>query len=142
MDAEHIIQVQDHFEKADIDRLGAGLREFNRLHVEDDNRQPLAVFLRDGDDQIVGGLHGDTYWGWLYVAAFWIHPDLRLQGYGEKLLRIAEEEAIRRGCHHAHLDTMSFQALPFYEKQGYEVFGQIDDLPVGHTRYFLKKKLG
>ena len=77
MNTELSIQVTEHFEKADIEHLGAGLREFNRQHVEDDNHQPLAVFLRDGKYQIVGGLHGATYWGWLYVAVFWIHADLR-----------------------------------------------------------------
>ena len=29
----------------------------------------------------------------------------------------AEKEAIRRGCHHVHVDTMSWQAPKFYEKQ-------------------------
>jgi len=54
---------------------------------------------------------------------------------------MAEEEARRRGCHSVHLDTLSFQALPFYQKHGYAVFGALENHPVGHTRYFLKKKL-
>jgi hypothetical protein len=36
---------------------------------------------------------------------------------------------------------MSFQAQPFYEKQGYTVFGVLEDLPDGHKRIFLKKDL-
>jgi hypothetical protein len=40
-----------------------------------------------------------------------------------------------------HLDTMSFQALPFYQKQGYTVFGILEDLPEGHRRYYLRKDL-
>ncbi len=36
---------------------------------------------------------------------------------------------------------MSFQALPFYQKLGYTVFGQLDDLPIGHQMYFLQKAL-
>ena len=56
-------------------------------------------------------------------------------------MQLAEGEAKRRGCHGAHLDTLSSQALPFYQKLGYTVFGQIDDLPVGHARYYLKKSL-
>jgi hypothetical protein len=38
------------------------------------------------------------------------------------------------------LDTFSFQARPFYEKLGYEVFGQLEDYPRGHSRYFLQKR--
>ena len=49
--------------------------------------------------------------------------------------------AARRGCHRASLDTTSFQALPFYLKHGYAIWGQLDDFPIGHSRYFLKKAL-
>jgi GNAT superfamily N-acetyltransferase len=141
MEPQLAIQVEAQAAKADIDFLNDRLREYNLNFVADDNYQPLAVFLRDANGEIVGGLHGNTYWGWLYVAIFWMHPDVCGQGYGKKLLRAAEEEGLRRGCHHAHLDTMDFQALPFYEQQGYVVFGQIDDMPLGHARYFLTKKL-
>ncbi len=56
------------------------------------------------------------------------------------MLRAAEQEAVKRSCLHAHLDTFDFQALPFYQKQGYEIFGQLEDYPVGHKRYFLQKR--
>jgi hypothetical protein len=36
---------------------------------------------------------------------------------------------------------MSFQALPFYQKLGYEKWGELNDFPIGHTRHFLKKRL-
>jgi GNAT superfamily N-acetyltransferase len=119
------------------------LREYNISKVgDDDHHQTLGIFLRDPEGNIMGGLLGDTYWGWLYVSTLWIDDRLRGQGYGENLLASAEQEAVRRGCHHAHLETMSFQALPFYAKHGYIVFGVLDDLPAGHKKYYLQKKLG
>ncbi len=117
------------------------LRDYNLLHAEDDNHRPFAIFLRAADNSLVGGLLGGTYWGWLHVDILWIHETLRHQGYGHAMLAAAEEEARRRGCHHAHLDTMSCQALGFYEQQGYQVFGELTDLPAGHSRYFLQKEL-
>ena len=117
------------------------LQKFNFGIVGDDNHRSLAIFLRNKESHIVGGLLGDTYWGWLYVSILWIDERLRGQGYGDKLLGLAEQEAIVRGCKHAHLDTMDFQALPFYEKRGYAVYGVLDDLPEGHKRYFLQKSL-
>ena len=29
----------------------------------------------------------------------------------------------------------------FYKKQGYQVFGQLDDIPPGYTSFFLKKQI-
>jgi GNAT superfamily N-acetyltransferase len=101
----------------------------------------MGIFIRNPGGQILGGLLGDTYWGWLYVSILWIDERLRGQGYGEKLLAAAEQEAIRRGCSHAHLDTMSFQAQPFYEKHGYTVYGVLEDQPAGHKKIYLQKKL-
>jgi hypothetical protein len=39
------------------------------------------------------------------------------------------------------LETLSFQARGFYERYGYSVFGELDDFPPGHRKYFLKKNL-
>jgi GNAT superfamily N-acetyltransferase len=126
---------------SDTQFVHARLREYNLLHAEDDDHRPLAVFLRDAENDIVGGLVGGTYWGWLYVNVLWIREDLRGAGHGQALLHIAEREALRRGCHHAHLETHTFQSLAFYEKQGYTVFGQLPDLPKGYIKYYLQKAL-
>ncbi len=53
----------------------------------------------------------------------------------------AEDYARMRGCHSAYLDTHTWQARPFYEKRGYEVFATLDDFPPGHKKFFLRKKL-
>jgi ribosomal protein S18 acetylase RimI-like enzyme len=90
---------------------------------------------------VAGGLLGETYWGWLHIAQIWLHESIRKRGYGTRLVQLAEVEAIQRGCQHAHLDTMDWQALDFYLGMGYAVFGQLNDLPAGHTRYFLQKAL-
>ncbi len=84
---------------------------------------------------------GASYWGWLVIEILWVAEALRGQGYGSRLLAAAEKEALQRGCRHAHLDTMSFQAPNFYLQHGYQVFGELHDLPHGHRRIFLKKEL-
>ena len=55
-------------------------------------------------------------------------------------MQSAQHEAHLRGCRHAYLDTFDFQALGFYQKLGYELFGHLDDYPPGHTKYFLQKR--
>jgi len=57
-------------------------------------------------------------------------------------MTMLEQEVLRLGCTHAHLDTYSFEARPFYEKLGYELFATLEDYPPGCCKYFLKKTLG
>ncbi len=101
----------------------------------------LVLLVRANDGTVMGGLLGGTYWQWLHVGTLWVHEDLRGQGFGSDMLKAAEREAVKRGCHSAFLDTMSWQALPFYQKYGYSVYGQLEDFPLGHTRYYLQKRL-
>jgi GNAT superfamily N-acetyltransferase len=102
---------------------------------------PVALFLRDENDEVRGGLLGDIWGGWLRVALLWVAEALRGQGYGRTLLQAAERRAVERGCRHVYLDTFSFQAPDFYQKLGYEVFAEVEDWPLGHKHYFLRKQL-
>ena len=140
LDNDYHITLSDQHSREEEEIVSEGLYAYNRSHVED-HYTPLNLFIRDESGDIKGGLLGATYWGWCAINILWMPDDLRGKGYGTHLMQIAEEEAIRRGCFGAHLDTLSFQALPFYQKLGYSVFGQIDDLPMGHARYYLKKLL-
>lgn len=125
----------------DVSQIRDNLMEFNRRFAVDDHYQPLTIIARDPQNTLVGGLLGETYWGWLHISIVWIHGDLRGKGYGTLMLHQAEAEALRRGCHYAHLDTMDWQALDFYEKHGYSIFGVLENLPIGHSRYFMQKSL-
>lgn len=124
---------------ADLEVIERALVEHNEARSEPRNYQPLALFLRNVEGEIVGGLCGHTVWGWLFVSQLWVAEDLRGQDYGTKLMEAAESEARGRNCHAAYVDTFSFLALDFYRKQGYTVFGSLENFPKGHTRYFLKK---
>jgi GNAT superfamily N-acetyltransferase len=69
-------------------------------------------------------------------------PDtLRGGGLAGKILAKAEEEAAARGCRGAWIDTFNPHALSAYQRQGYEIFGELPDFPDGRTRTFLKKLL-
>lgn len=101
----------------------------------------VQIFLRNKEDKFVGGAIGSVFGGWLYISLMWIEESLRNQGYGTKLLKMMENEAIKLGCKNAHVDTYSFEAKPFYEKNGYTVFASLENYPEGHSKHFLKKKL-
>ena len=135
------ISIYDEPDPEDVNTIENGLTAFNLRHAPPENYRKLVVVLRAADNRVVGGILGNTWWGWLRIDVLWIDEAARGQDWGSRLMQAAEAEAIRRGCHHVFLDTMSFQALPFYLKLGYTIFGQLDDLPVGHSRYFLQKTL-
>ena len=127
-----------------------GLKQHIRDHLDTFNvaatglseYYPVTFVLRDARDEILGGLLGAIWGGWLHVAFFWVAEPLRRRDLGSQLLRAAEAYALERGCRHVHLDTFSFQAPGFYARHGYREFGRLDDHPPGHTHHFLTKTLG
>lgn len=76
----------------------------------------------------------------MHVDLLAVPESLRGQDVGTALMQRAEAMARERGCVGAWLDTFAFQARGFYEKLGYNVFGEIPDHPVGSARYFLRKR--
>ena len=130
-----------HPSETETDYIREALNQFNCAHVGDDGHTPLNLIEYDADGSIIGGLLGGTYWGWMYIDILWVREDHRRQGIGSRLLTEAEKEAMRRGCHHVHVDTMSWQAPMFYQKHGYEVIGVLPDIPRGNQKYLLMKAL-
>ncbi len=135
------IALEQNPQAKDINAVVQGLVEFNRLQTNGAMPEYLLVTVRAPQGALLGGLVGATYLGWLQVHSVWLPDDLRGRGYGAQLMATAEEEALRRGCRRAMLETYSFQALPFYEKCGYTVFSTLPDFPIGGARYALTKDL-
>ena len=127
--------------KQETDYIRDALTAFNDEKVGQDGHTPLNIIEYDKDGNIIGGIIGGTYWGWMYIDILWVREDCRRKGLGSKLLIEAEKEAIRRGCHHIHVDTMSWQAPKFYEKHGYETIGILPDIPKGNQKHLLMKTL-
>jgi len=135
------IEVTDAPANDDLALVGAELSAFNDSDVGPADMRELVVFLRNSTGDIQGGCSGWTGWGWLYIRWLWVAPELRRAGHAGTLIQHAEEEAVKRGCHGAHIDTFSDVALSLYKRLGYSVFGSLPDFPVGRTRTFLQKPL-
>lgn len=118
-----------------------GLSDFNLHQAGLGKTSPLTLAAKDSEGTLIGGLVGDTGWGWLYVNLLWVADRCRRQGIGRQLLRAAEAESVRRGCAHAFLRTFDFQAPGFYEREGYVVFGVQENFPLGHRGFYLRKDL-
>lgn len=119
--------------------IDAGLHAYNESVIGQYQLHRIAVVARDEADTIIGGSYGDLLWDWCYVKRLWVHANWRKHGLGSNLLHGIEAAAIEQGFSRFHLETTSFQALEFYQKHGYSLFGVLNDKPVGHKRYYLKK---
>lgn len=127
------------------EHLSDKIVEFNAQQVPFSQSEPfidLSYSLKTEDDLFVGGIRAFLYcWKCLYIDVLWIEEKYRHLGYGAKLIKKVEQEAIKQGCHLAHLDTFDFQAKDFYLKRGYEICGELEDCPPQHKRFYLRKYL-
>lgn len=107
------------------------------------DRAPIGAELSDpASGKVLGGLWGRTELGLLFLDMLFLPEDVRGRSLGGRLLSAVEEEARRRGCKRAVVETSSFQAPGFYERHGYEEFGRVEFGLPGHARVFLRKSLG
>jgi GNAT superfamily N-acetyltransferase len=134
------IRIENGMSVDDESTVVRGLLAFNEARIGPSNEQPVRLIARD-DHGVVGGLIGQTRWSWLYVAKLWVHERARGRGVGRRLLTAAEDLARSRGCTGASLDTFEYQARPFYEKLGYELFGTLEGYPPGYRQFYLRKRL-
>jgi ribosomal protein S18 acetylase RimI-like enzyme len=139
--SEYLITLIDSEKSEEEAFILKSLKEFNQSKVGDSRNKALTLAMKNQRGEIIAGLTGRTSLGWLFVENLWVHEEIRGKNIGTELLSSAENEARKRGCRFAHLDTFGFQALDFYKKQGYEIFGELQDYPEGYSRYFLKKFL-
>ena len=130
--------------KQDQDYLIDRLVDYNLSQVkseQEENFIDLSMKVVE-DDKIIAGIIAKMYcWNIVYVDTLWVDPDYRGRRIGEKLLTMLENEAKLKGAKLVHLDTFDFQAKDFYLKQGYEIFGKLEDCPENHCRYYMKKAL-
>jgi len=128
--------------------INSKLREFNdtnsKYHRE--YREPgeiiyLNIIVESETNECIGGLTAELYWGWLNIKYLWVHDDFRTQRIGSKVLMEAEKVALSNNCIFAQLNTYSFQARAFYEKQGYQIIGELKNYPPGCSYYWMRKDL-
>lgn len=123
----------------EVTELRMSLRSYNSAFAGQYERTQLMHQVRDERGALLGGIYGYISWDWLYIDLLWVDESLRGKGVGSQLISAIEDEANSLGVYRYYLGTTTFQALDFYLKQGYEICGEIEDLPPGHTNYFLKK---
>ena len=70
--ASYTISMDDQPSEADIHLLIRNLVSYNDTQAEKENWQRLAIFIRDDQGEMAGGLYGYTHWGWLFISHLWM----------------------------------------------------------------------
>lgn len=141
MDETYSVVAEEAPTPEDIHVVRRGLGRFNQDAGGLENSEALTLFIRDATGQNLGGLLGYTIGALLQIDFLWLDERIRGKGLGTRLLRVAEEEAVARGCKMAGLRTFDFQAPRFYEKNGYVTFGELREVVGEHTLHFFRKDL-
>ena len=115
--------------------------EFNVKASGFDDGRLLGIRVHDEAGELIAGLQGWTWAGWLEVRTLWVREDARRQGIGRRLIAAAEAEGRARGATRALIDTHGFQAPGFYRKLGYEEVAVIPDYPPGSAKHTFLKAL-
>lgn len=115
---------------------------FTARELPENANKPIEIVATDADGRVAGGLVGSSQFKWMKIEFLVVREDLRRMGIGQRLMTMAETEAVTRGCTSIFVDTMSYQAPDFYKRLGYGQVGFIRDWDShGHDKYFFVKQL-
>lgn len=139
------MQITKLWNQEDTDYIRKKVIEHNLSKIPNDVKHPVkyvSFMLRNEAGEILGGITGTIYWYNLYIDSLWVDESLRGNGYGKELLDNIEETARENKCRLIQLDTFSFQAPDFYQKNGYQVVGVVKEFPnKGFQQYYLEKRI-
>lgn len=114
---------------------------FNQVQWQGLSRKNLGLKLQDSEGKLLAGISGKTFGNWFLIDYLWVDESLRHQKIGSRLLLEAELKAKARGCQFALLDTLDFQAKPFYERHGCHVQWIQQAYPETGSKFFMVKAL-
>ncbi len=139
------IEITTKASKNDAEVLSEGITDYNKSTVSElesnDAEVRFFVFARNSNNKITGGIRAACYWNTLHIELLWLSQECRGQGFGKIILGFAEEFAKINNCEKVFVETTSWQAKPFYEKNGYNLIGTLKDRPKGYVSYYLTKNL-
>lgn len=105
------------------------------------NAETISIAAFD-DSEVIGVIVARFEYQALEVTQLAVQKNYRKQGIGSQLLNEVERLAKARGVLNVTLTTQDFQGTSFYEEQGYQLYGQLVDMPrAGESRFYFYKTL-
>jgi ribosomal protein S18 acetylase RimI-like enzyme len=118
-----------------------GFREHAIATIGFDETFAPVSFVASDEGQFAGAVVVELFWGTLHVKYVFVKEEYRKQGIATKLMQKAFEYGKEHKCAFAFVETMSFQALGFYQKLGFVLEYTRSGYSHGTAFHYLRKDL-
>lgn len=144
LDELNIVITEDH-PLSDIHWIKSNIIEHHAECLGDKHQskpEPVSIIIKDVAGKRIAGAFGYAYLNVFTVEGMFIDKAYRRKGIGRKLSILLQNEAEKRNCHTATLETYSFaNTKNFYNSLGVIFSKRIYNSPKGHCKYILINKL-
>ncbi|MEG0328388.1 MAG: GNAT family N-acetyltransferase [Erysipelothrix sp.] len=99
-------------------------------------------FILSENDKVMGGYYATQHDDVVHLHLLAVDKKARKKRYGVALLKHLINLAIDQDATRITLTTLDFQAKDFYIKQGFHIFGELENTPVkGVKKYYLTMEI-
>ena len=127
--------------RKDRKHLDDRLMGFNGYQIKGYAFEGFLYKIINDSNKVIAGIDCLMGGGWVEIVSLWVSKQYRKKEIGKRLLLEAEKTAKEKACHGSYLYTYSFQAPRFYEKNGYTIFGVLENYYKNHSKFYMKKSL-
>lgn len=131
-------KLRDEIKKKIFDGFGSHAIESTGINGLQEDPISFEIFH---DQEFVGAIVIQPFWGQLHIKYLFVQKDYRGQGIARELMNHALEFGKKQGCHFAFVETMSFQAPEFYQKMGFKIEFSRSGYAKNTCFHYLKKNL-
>lgn len=137
-----MIEVKEQLLNEDLKRQiydGFG-RHAKAMTGHDEKFDPIA-FIANENGHFIGAIVVELFWGALHIKYVYVDDNYRGKRVGTELIKYALKYGKDKKCPFAFVETMSFQALDFYRKAGFELEFTRTGYKYGTSFHYLRKPL-
>lgn len=92
--------------------LSQGIQSFNRAYLPDhvvyEPDTKFAVFARNENNEVIGGIRATVFWNYCIIELLWLAEESRGEGIGSQLMHQVESFATARGFQYIRAETLDF----------------------------------
>jgi GNAT superfamily N-acetyltransferase len=106
-----------------------------------DEKGDAVAFVAMDSSRLSGAIVVERFCSALHIKYLYVDDHYRNQGLGARLMQKVFGYGLKHNCPFSFVETMSFQALDFYQKMGFELEFTRSGYAHGTSFHYLSKKL-